>query len=576
MEGKRLNSGAATRQAWQEASQNTVHSGAGQEPQRGSVRDFLPERPRTRREGLTLSEHLEQLPTENAHILDGLSPVDRYAQAVNDSLDQPVISIDSMVGTVGSDAAALSEKYPGGFLTPRQYMEERGLGLDSDDVGGVLAGTLRTNDENIRGMAEEVRAIVQANSPEGQFAKLGGRPDQEQQALEAQYGSDARFFLTPEGEQNHKALRVAELWRATGEDYIPASGMSQALRAVGGVTGPLWNIATGRPNEHIGQPWDEAATVASPDGKYRYAVDMYGRANLDANRFPSGHASVFTPSGLPRYTKYDGVEGFNQFASRNQDFAPAYVKQYATQTVADIGNRLGNWLAGGDPNYANNASEIRTAYNRTVPRVPDGMAPADVQAIGSDLRQADDERSGYNSALLGPAVADAYNATIGNAFNSPMQRTYLSPAANTLVGLPEEMVTDFGNIATNFAAGPILGGLYSAATSLPRQAAMQAAKAGGQHMIRSLIAAPTRFADDTIGEAAEDVPTHKALGGSVSSYLQPERDNMLMGDENPNASGYWQKFEDKDVESRTRAFDAAARWGALKNRSPISSPVSRP
>lgn len=518
------------------------------------------------REGLTLSEHLEQLPTENAHILDALSPQDRYAQAVNNSLDRPVISIESASAMLGIGAEELSSRHASGFLSPRQYMEERGIGSLADDVGGFLAGTLRTNNPEISGIADEVRSVVQSNAPEGEFAKLGGRPQKEQESLEAKHGSDARFFLTPEGERSHDALRVAELWRATDENYLPASGMAQAMRAIGGVTAPIYNLVTGRGNKNIGQPWDEMATVASPGGKFRYAVDMYDRASPDKNRFPSGHASVFAPDGRPRYTKFDGVEGFGQFTSRNQDFPMAAAKQYLTQRVGDWGNTIGNAMVGADANYWQNADEIRQSHNRTVPRVPEGMTANDVKEIGGGLRQADDEKTGWFSAYVGPLLSDAYNSTAGRLTNSPAPRTYLSGAANTAISLPIEMLTDVDNLAINFGLGPIAGGAFRAAKTAAAAPLKSAATSGAKHMIRSLVKAPSKTLDDIGGEMAEDVPQQAALDGNVSSYFEPERHNMLTGGIDPDREDYWKEFQKADIGSRERAFDATTRWGKLRGR----------
>jgi hypothetical protein len=523
------------------------------------------------------------------------SPRRKYAAAVQDSLDLPVISVESVLPRLNDPG--LADRYPGGYMSTRDYVTESvarsmragvygPLTEEQEELFGpaaaavadrfvgelasVLSGERETKDEKIGELAGEISTLVAEHTPGQRFAKLGGRPEAEQQALEQQYGSDAKFFLPPEGMQNHQALRVMELWSAASPDYVPAHTSSQVMRHVAGYTGPIWNAISGRPNRQIGQPWEDAATISSPDGKFQYAADLYRRADPNASvvdtQSYSGpddpyRTSVFTKDGLPKYYKYDMPMGLGQFTELNQDFPLAKYKQNAKEYVANWGTNLtsdGPFMAD-----ASARADIRSHRNRTVPTIPDGLTAEQVRRLGDALDQSDSALTGINSSLVGPGFADAYNATLGNV-TGPMKRTYPSLFVSSLLDVPSESVTDLPNAVINVAA-PFASGALGAAVG-------GSLKTGGTNFIRTLARTPFRLADDIVEEGAETGVIGAPLAGNVVNFFAKGQDyNTLTGAKNPNDADFWQHRERKAEDAYQGQHDAAKEWRRLRQDSPPST-----
>jgi hypothetical protein len=178
--------------------------------------------------------------------------------------------------------------------------------------------------------------------------------------------------------------------------------------------------------------------------------------------------------------------------------------------------------------------------------------------------------SGWTSAYAGPKFADAYNATLGK-ITGPMDRTYLSPFAQTMAEIPAEIVGDPINAAFNVAL-PVASGIKGVITGGLAGGARQAAMQGGGSLIRKLASAPKRSLDDIIEENVEGIGFGSAIEG-ITSYFSPEKKNLLMGEADPNDPGYDKKLEEASVQARTEQMDAAREYGDAVGRKPTKQNV---
>lgn len=575
--------------------QSATSQPARQDQGYGNAKSFLPEEVTPRRSGMTLSEYLGGLSDQEKM----LSPKGMYAAAVDQSLDLPVISVSAVADKLGLGSQAeqyeFAQAYPNGYMSPRQYVAERAAATERnflrryqsqnpdapippgvarlasglaqsqasrmEDVAGVLAGTLKTNDPATKRMAGELRATVAAHAPGGQFANFGQRTVSEGDQMRQEYGPQAEFMLTKDGAQNHQALRTTELWSAQDENYLPAGTMAQVQRGLAPLFAYPYNAVTGNSNENAGEPWDEMRMIAEPDGKLQYAATMFARGANDPTQ--QGPVPVYDPEGRARYSQYDlsgSPAALATATATNQSFPFASWKQNVGYPIMEIGNSIGNRLAGGDTNYDTNIRELRNYVNRITPEVPDGVDPAKLQAAGQKVNDATTALTGYTSAYAGPKFADAYNQTFGQ-FTDPMKRTYLSPAAQTVIETPGEMLGDLGNAVAN-TVFPVGAGVFGAARG--------GATAGALGMARSAAKAPLRFVDDFGEEQYEGAGMNAAIG-SIADYISPEKNNLLMGSADPNAPGFDQAVERESIAKRADQLSGAAEYGQLINRKP--SPV---
>lgn len=563
---------------------------------RGEVTKFL-KSITPKREGDGLGEFLSKQG-------DGavMSPRHSYAAAVSDSLDRPVISTAYAAEKLGDES--LAERYPNGYLSTRQFLGERAGRVERDfvnrireygreptpeelnmvrglkagameaaeDAEGIIAGTLTKAPRYPNVLAGEVREAVAAHAPGGKYAKFAGRTASERKELESQYGAgEARYMLTQDGRQNHEAQRLLDLWSATGENYLPASGMAQAQRAIGGLVAPAYSAIVGNSNRLMGEQWDDMAKLSRPDGKYEYAAEMYRRGNDDAG----DPASVYTAEGRPKYVSADmtSPQGLANAMALNTSYPLASWNQAVTMRGKQIPTVIGNALGGGDANFAENITGLRQSYNQFAPTVPDGADPQEYDRIGKLAQSADERMSGYNAAQLGPAVADGYNATAGKAFGN-INRFYLPPVAEDLMELPVEAVTDAPNMAMNAAfpgASAAVGAAKKAATGSVKAVA---ARAGGD-LIRSLAKVPSRMGDDLFEESTTGMGINSAVSGNPFSYFYPPKDNKMMGNEDPNAPGYDKKLDAASVQARQDQMDAARSYGEMIGRTPEEDSASR-
>jgi hypothetical protein len=549
-----------------------------------ALASFVPE---STRSGQPLSQYLGSLSEQDA----AMTPRGMYATAVQDSMTAPVISVSAAAQVLGDES--VSDRYQGGYLSPMDFAREQSLqesralfeqrkaagpfppGAEeafvqwsqqqadrrADSVAGVLAGTYATRNPAINQTAGQLRQLVAMHTPNQEFAQFGGRTAAEDKQARQQYGSDAEWRLTEGGQKNYDAQRVAELWSATQDDYTPASTMSQVARAVGGGVTKAYDAMVPGSIPKAGQAWKEMGMINQPDGKYEYAARLYDRGAQHPG-------NVYTAEGLPKYGTVDPTTaaGLGNATALNQSFPLAAWYQQVGAPIREVANWMGNDREYGDPNMVRNLRELRAGFNRVTPVVPDGVDPQAFQTMGQKLSGADQRLSGWTSAYGGPAFADAYNATLGKV-TGQMDRTYLSPFAQTMAEIPAEIVGDPVNAAFNVVL-PVASGIKGAITGGIAGGARQAAMQGGGSLIRKLASAPKRSLDDIIEENVEGLGFGSAVAG-IQSYFSPEKKNLLMGEADPNDPGYDKKLEEASVQARTEQMDAAREYGdAVGRKSP--------
>jgi hypothetical protein len=547
------------------------------------------------KQGAGLSQYLSSLDDEGTK-----QPRGMYAQAVNQSLDRPVISAQAAAKVLGH----MPQADESGYITPRQFLQEKAnavgiqflkdfektgrpatdsvkamaanfaekAAMQSDDVAGYLAGTLTTTSPDVLKAANQLRTLVASHSPNGPMAAQAHRTESEDAALRQQYGSNAEFMLTDNGRRNHDAQRVSDLWSAQDENYMPASGMAQVQRAVAPIFAYPYNAVTGNSNRLAGEPWDEFAMINRPDGKLEYATHHYNRASADEGK--QGPVNVYTPEGRSKYGAYDlsgNPMGLVNATSEKQSFPMAFYRQNVGYPIMEAGTHIGNYQAGGDSNHLDNIRDLRQAYNRITPVMPDHMKADDFHRMGKAVNSATTALTGFNSATLGPQFADAYNATIGKV-TGPMERTYLSDAANTAVEALGDMAADPINVAFNFAA-PVAAGVRQGVVGAATSGAKKAATSSADHFISSLAKAPFRSVDDVAEETLFEGPAVNSVVSSLGDYFSPEKSNMLMGTDNPNSSGFDKRVERASTDARQEQMDAAQEYGRLMGKKP--SPYRR-
>ncbi len=535
--------------------------------------------------------------------------LENYYSAVMDGMQQPVISVraaaDIAAGRVAEDEQAIdalsqefqsrmAEAYPNGYMTPSDFLKEISLQpfliqVDMqreqdanfpDEIVAAMADQItaeaaqqaqlvadRIGQKDFSPEAEEaammVREVVQAHGPKGMYAPYASRTAEENERVaSAPFVEDPAYRLTKDGAQNHRAMRVAELFSASDEGYAPATGFSQLTRAVGGTMGPLINRVRGvsdsidRRNAE-GTAFDDMREIGSTYGKFGYAANLYNAAGQGDPQ------DVYAPDGTAKYYGYDPTNqtGLAQ-ATYNTAF-PVGRMYNNTAPVREVALHMGEWLAGRDPaSTAQNIRQLRRSHNAITPTVADGIDPEQQRAAGEQLEDADARMEGMMSATLGPKFADVTNAVLGT--NVP--REYLSPAMDTLLQVPAESMSDPINLGFNLlapgTAGMIAGGTRGAAVG----GLTNVVKGAGKGLLAGLKTAPVRMGDDVVEEMVENNVIAPATMG-IGAFFSPEQDNLLMqgyeGD--PNTPGFDQEVERRHLEARENQINAADAYGRMRD-----------
>jgi hypothetical protein len=550
--------------------------------------------------------------------------LENYYSAVTDAMQQPVISVraaaDMAAMRMGADEQAtdalveqfqtrLAGAYPDGFMSPSDYLKEinlqpflfqievqRSSGREiPDSMVTALADQITTEAaQQAQSVADRigqrdfspeseqaatlVRQVVQAHSPKGMYAPYASRTENENERVaSAPFIEDPAYRLTEDGAQNHRAMRVAELFSASDEGYAPATGMSQTARAVGGTFGPLINRVRGvsdtidRRNAE-GTAFDDMREIGSTYGKFGYAANLYSAAGQGDPQ------DVYAPDGTAKYYGYDPTNQMGLAQSMYNTSFPMARMYNNTAPVREVALHTGELLAGRNPaETAQNLRQLRRGFRSITPTVPDGFDPEQHRALGEKVEQADTRMDGMLSATWGPKFADAANALMAPSAETQMPRTYMSPAFNTLLNVPAESFSDPINLGFNIAvpgvAGMIAGGTRGATVG----GLTNVVKGTGKGLLSGLKTAPFRMGDDAVEETLENNVIAPATMG-FDSFFSPETDNLMMqgyeGD--PNTPGFDAEVERRHLQAREDQMTAADAYGQMRKEGAKSNKADRP
>ena len=478
----------------------------------------------------------------------------QWASFVPEVMDQKIISakyVADQMGVSEEDAA----KALGGAYTSMNDMIETSLrtqfsrmGVDPYDpaVDKYVQERIRDTQrvmatgsgtaQHIE-LAQQAMGAVQQHAPGGQYALQGGRTQEQAAEADAKYGSNyADFYLTPDGQQNHRALRAMEFLSAARKDYDPANAMSQASRLIGsafepamrgiqqGLYGNARPFSSDAPGVERGSalldPLMEFQQMNTPGGKFEYATQMLRRS-----AFPKegGEYSVYDAVDRPKYYTYSMMSGPGK---ANAYLSASYPVGWGSNWLTNnrhLGTFIGNALEGGiedavDDNRA--AAAIRTNQNRVSPRQVPGLTMDQSRRSGDLMRDHDWDADSYASALLGPPLSRAMGS----------ETAYLSPFSSGAANILGDLVSDPTNIAMQAAlpvGGAVMGGLKGAATRstlIPKLAS--AAKGAGKGYLSGAASRAASLGDDAIEETGENAVFSLPMGGMFSG----QRDNHLMND----------------------------------------------
>ena len=529
----------------QEASQNAVHQ------QRPTENDY------------NLDDHLNKPTPEgtisgtglkefiaNANEKNASSPQIDYAHAVDSAMREPVYEDGASIGDrvrrqIYADMAGKQAQMPhdsANYAEEQQKIEAHAADV-TNKVAGILAGTLRTNDEGLKSIANNIRAQLKDLSPGGKNASLGHRTQSEANQAQKEYGANAIHTFTPEGAKNHKALAISNLLDAKDNSQSGfLRGIETAAKTVGGFTQPLWHLVKeGSLPRDTGGTWGSLGKDPLESAAQRWA-DYKG----------SDGTKAYDEAGKPYFNEYDPTTaiGLGETMQGNQAFPLARFYQNVASPMYDVAQNLTM------PNYYQDAKSLR-ALHTTTPIIPDGVDPKAVKGHLDTFDNATKKLVGYNSANLGRKFADFGNALVGpNTF----KRSYLSPIANMALDLPPEIFGDPLNLAVSAAIPPVAG-VMSMIKAAPL--GFKAAKAAGLNSLgRATLKSPFMIKDDLLGEAATG-PAIMAGATGIEGLFTPEKTNALMGDADPNAPGYDERLNEAAIAERERLQGSAAAYGKL-------------
>lgn len=536
----------------------------------------------------------------------------QYSSAVSQAFRRPVISLRALAETVSGseDPETVAEfenglrtVYPDGYVSPQQFsreielrnraveMQEKGAGEAfisnwvsgarqiktptemERKIEGVLSGADTQPGTPQHAAAMYLRQIVNEHTPGKQYAPFGAQSQQEYDALRKVHGDNADYMMNAVQRQNHEAQRVHELFSATEDGYSPASTSAQIYRYLGGTFGPLVDMVrnvTSEPGVYdprrTGEAFDDAALISRPDGKYAYAA--YRWADGEKNRGTANDASVYTPEGRSKFNKYDPTDPAGQANATEINTSFPYTRgKNNLKFVGEFPVNFGNALAGGE-NMVGALRDLRDKGNRITPIVPEGMDPKEFERVTRSLQDSDQKMDGWVSAYYGPKVADAWNSVVPKALgdNYKASRMYMSPSADMMANLLGESFGDPVNAVFNVATGPVGGALMGLARGGVKGAATGAAKGAVRGVARGW--------DDAIEEGAEQgIVTGPILSG-ITDWFKPMKDNLLMGEKDPNDADYDQKLQENTQDALSKRYEAARSYNRTRPKTQATTDMT--
>lgn len=520
--------------------------------------------------------------------------MEQYHRSVEHAMQQPIISVaaaaDAAVGALpqniadgaaDSIAARLNEAYPDGYMSISDFIRESKMqphiqsvlayegrvdpqkmaafrkfteaqAAEIEQRSAVVAQKVadqigqKSYDESVEPVVQMVRGLVAAHSPRGEYAPYAHRTYSENAEVAKNPNvADPNYYLTDEGVQNHRALRVGELFSAGDPNYAPASFLSGQLKLYGGIFGPYINYFRGLNNtpeaqQGLYQAHRDWETMGRDGGKFEYATELYQRGLGDS---PEQQRNVYTEGHLPKFYAYDPTNQYGAGQAMFNTSFPLARLQNNTAPVREVALHLGNNAVGealdiGNttiPELASGLRRLRRENRAITPVVPDSFDPKQHRELGEKLDKADSRMEGMLSATWGPRIDDAINGIARhyeNVYGMPAgslqrERGYMTPAFQTLLSIPGEAFSDPINLAANLTVpgvyGAVTGGVRGLATSGIRSMVAQGAK----DAFRGMATAPLRLVDDAVEESIEGNVTGPAAMG-VKEFITPEKDNLMM------------------------------------------------
>jgi hypothetical protein len=408
-------------------------------------------------------------------------------------MDIPVVKVEGRVMTPDEYlrmAAAGSELPDSAINTAKQSLA--GMPFDESDEAGIalrdaLLGQLR---DNLPGRHAE------------HGWDTGATPEQVAE-FEKRGPFEARYRLTPEGEQGYQSERVYNLFTTfQNGEYTPV--WSDAGSKVLGVLGAPFD-------RHSGGFLGDTARLAgsrfnTPTGRMGESLYWWKRGEPDG--------TVGTSSNGVKYPSLSAttLEGATTKLDSTDHYIPYYNQHLFERYLYNLDL---------EPAERQRLQDMRDDLFRITPRYPANADPRDMRKLIRDLRDFDQKARGFANAEYPEAVrkyslpVEAWT-TGGHDFtgrsypsvpSKPVEPTYLSPFGEMLANYPRDAV-DLQTIAT-LGAGALKGG-----TPLFRGllgASKSGAKAVGRQAAVSAAGAIRRGIDNTLDDLVQEVPTNAAM-----------------------------------------------------------------
>lgn len=499
----------------------------------------------------------------------------RFRENVAKVLHTPYIRRD-----VAAPFGAIGAKGVEDDLTPIEFMDGV-LAYDSlgavtaeerqeiiDNAAAVLMGE-PLDDKSPAGqqgreMATMLLDVMKSQTPGNARALDASVSQQQFDQWQKQYGDDANFRLTENGQRNFTRQAAYDLLRAMQDgDHAPpyANNMSQGLNWIGG-----WF------DRDASENYNDLASGPEPVGRAKVANRWWNQANMSRGTFrgdtfsDSAHFpgwSSTTGEGLGRIMSEDNSNRFARSSVPGRRFfSPSEASRNpAIQALAGLNDPSGQFST---------ANAIEVATKRTTPINP-GLPPEEFrQLLGK--REDLDQRGQHYERSFWPDVQAAKDFAIG----TKTPRTWGTPLSEGVMKLPQNTLGDPMTIAFTAGTaggGAILGGLASAgrgASTLGRMASV--AKGAARGAGKGMYAAGA----DIITDTPYDVATEQAIGASSYGTLgewmnamgQPLTENSLMGGVQPGDPNLKQERDKRLRRYDDDWTDLIQKWGTAQSGYP--------
>jgi len=341
--------------------------------------------------------------------------------------------------------------------------------------------------------ANMLRSALQAGVRGSQFAEDNTIPQGQYEAWQQQYGEEADRMLPQGAEQNAMRERVYDLANTMSDDpQHAAKGVDSISAAM------MLPFKPGEDDDPTGNRYANLMDRSAPRGRMAISSERYdlGRPKED------GKPYVVDADAFGRYDPQSFAGLRNVLGSAS--FPISAAQQAFYPLLGDIGSQLTLQQGLGDTKPREFIGDTFTNQGRVAQIRPENVSPQQARETENWWDRWKGAKRDYYSANIGPKFADAYNAI--PLPKVPMQRTYLSGAANDTANLP-------GDISESVIQSgmTLIPGLVSAAKGAPLTVA---AKSVGYGMA------------DEMGENIYQSPMLDPA--NAGDYFRPAKDNSYI------------------------------------------------